>query len=535
MPTLLVGFSLNPSRLGRGMAAAALGLLVGCGGDSSTTSPSDGSGSWTPGVFEPADNFVARCASPRSGTAPGTGETYPDVQGSTLSENDWLRSWSNEVYLWYDEIVDRDPAQFSTPQYFELLKTTATTPSGAPKDQFHFTIPTAEWQELAQSGVEVGYGAAWAAISTSPPRRFVVAYTHPGSPATSPDAALSRGAEILTVDDVDLVNANDSASIDILNAGLFPSREGETHVFTVRDLGASEPRTVTLQAVKVTTTPVQNVSTVRSDGHVGYILFTDHIATAEQLLVDAVTQLRDTGINTLVLDLRYNGGGFLAIASQVAYMIAGPGPTAGQTFEQLEYNDKHPDTDPFTGQPLVPVPFLDTTLGLSAPAGEPLPTLNRPSVYILTGPTTCSASETIMNGLRGVDVEVIQIGTTTCGKPYGFRAPDNCGTTYFSINFRGVNAKGFGDYPDGFSPSPGGGDGRASVPGCWVPDDFTRALGDPEEALFAAALQYRRYGTCPPVAFAPRDATGRASLAAVDGRVHKTPWLENRILLPGTP
>ena len=56
---------------------------------------------------------------------------------------------------------------------------------------------------------------------------------------------------------------------------------------------------------------------------------------------------------------------------------------------------------------------------------------------------TCSASEAIINGLRGVNVQVIQIGSITCGKPYGFYSQDNCGTTYFSIQFKGVNAAGF--------------------------------------------------------------------------------------------
>ena len=37
----------------------------------------------------------------------------------------------------------------------------------------------------------------------------------------------------------------------------------------------------------------------------------------------------------LVLDLRYNGGGYLAIASELAYMIAGPARTSGKTFERI--------------------------------------------------------------------------------------------------------------------------------------------------------------------------------------------------------
>jgi len=83
---------------------------------------------------------------------------------------------------------------------------------------------------------------------------------------------------------------------------------------------------------------------------------------------------------------------------------------------------------------------------------------------------TCSASEGIINVLRGVDIDIIQIGSTTCGKPYGFVPGENCGTTYFSINFKDVNAKGTADYADGFSPD------------CHIPnDDLSHNLGDPEE------------------------------------------------------
>src|SRR5256885_15470283 len=92
--------------------------------------------------------------------------------------------------------------------------------------------------------------------------------------------------------------------------------------------------------------------------------------------------------------------------------------------------------------------------------------------FVLTTAATCSASEAVMNGLAGVGVQVIQIGSTTCGKPYGFYPEDNCGTTYFSVEFSGVNAMGFGDYPDGFTPGAAGG---ASFPGCTVADDFTHA------------------------------------------------------------
>ena len=156
--------------------------------------------------------------------------------------------------------------------------------------------------------------------------------------------------------------------------------------------------------------------------------------------------------------------------------------------------------------------------------GTPLPSLNLSRVFVLTGGGTCSASESILNGLQGVNIQVIQIGRTTCGKPYGFYPFDNCGTTYFSIQFKGVNAKGFGDYSDGFTP---GAATAGSFPGCDVADDFAHALGDPAEARFATALAYRNSPTCPA-------QPTRAMQVALpeEGVVLKSPWRQNRILRP---
>src|SRR5882762_723640 len=330
--------------------------LNACGGGGGGGGGS-GSGSWTPGVFQPSSAFSARCAAPRSGPDPYTHMPYPDVAGTSVDENNWLRSWTNELYLWYREVPDLNPASYATAQYFPLLKTSAVTVSGAPRDKFHFIYATARWESLAQSGVDVGYGVRWVVVQGTPPRSVLAAFTEPGSPAST--ANLTRGAEVLTVDGADVVNANDNASINTINAGLAPSQVGETHVFSIQDPGAGAPRTVTLQASNVTETPVQNVKTIATaSGAVGYFQFDDHIATAEQELIDAVNTLKGQSIVDLVLDIRYNGGGYLDIASELAYMIAGTVPTAGRTFEQIQFNDKHPTTDPVTGRPITPTPFL---------------------------------------------------------------------------------------------------------------------------------------------------------------------------------
>ena len=434
--------------------------------------------------------YADKCAMPRAGKG--------DQQGSLADEKRFLREWIDE------------------------LRTRATTPSGKAKDQFHFTYTTAAWEQLSQGGVEAGYGVQWALLASRPPREIVAAYVEPGSPAAA--NGLRRGTKVLTVDNVDVQTGTD---VDTLNGGLFPDELGRAHTFVVRDPGASDTRTVTMTSASITSTPVQNVKVLTSGGRkIGYLTFNDHIATAEAGLANAIATLRDGGVVDLIIDLRYNGGGYLAIASQLSYMVAGPNATLGKAFESLMYNDRHQTIDPFSGQRLAPQPFRTTAVGFSLPAGQALPVLTLPRVVVLTGSGTCSASESVINGLRGIDVQVIQIGATTCGKPYGFYPQDNCGTTYFAIQFQGVNQKGFGDYADGFVPA---GTGDSGVPGCFVPDDFTHDLGDPAERRLSAALAYLSTGACPAQTIArPVPGAGR-DLSAVEGIVPKPVWRQNRI------
>lgn len=468
-------------------------LLLACGGGGGGDSGDDAD-SDNPYVQRTAsaNGKAAICAAPRRGNDPYNGnQPYPDRQGSIDDEKKWVRAFMGDIYLWYREIPSVNAAPYTASNYgsvtdaldayLKALKTPQTNAVGTPKDQFSFTYSTALYNAQSRSGVEIGYGMQVALLATQPPREAVIVYTDPNTPAAGQH--IDRGAEILAVDGVDLVNDDSQSGIDTLNAGLFPEVQGESHQFTIRDYGSSSSRSLVLTADAIDSQPVQKVQTYTiGSSKVGYLLFTQHIATAEGELISAITQLRDAGISDLVLDIRYNGGGYLDIASELAYMIAGPARTTGRTFEKLSFNDKNPlatQTDTVT-------PFHATAEGFdpSVTSGSSLPTLNLPRLYVLTGSGTCSASEAVINGLRGVGVEVVLIGDTSCGKPYGFFPTDNCGLTYFAIEFAGVNDQGFGDYADGFDPN------------CYVSDDFGHALGDRNEALLATALGYRSNSYC---------------------------------------
>ena len=400
-------------------------------------------GNYTPGVFPPRADFAGQCISPRPAPAIARRRSprrCSCARGPTICTSGTAKCRTRIR-----------TASRTSIDYFDDAEDAADHASGNAKDRFHFTFDTDDWIALSQGGQSIGYGAEIMLIGDGRRRARVVAFVEPGTPAGN--ANVTRGMEVLLVNGVDFVNDNTQAGVDTLNAAFFPTSTGQTFTSVSSRVGdGTDASDVSLTPRDITHEPVPlDQDDPKGADTVGYLLFNDHIATAEQQLFDAINRCC-SGVNDLILDLRYNGGGFLDIASELAFMIARP-RTGGTIFERLVFNNKNPNRNPITGEPLHADAVPHHGAGLRpCRAGTPLPTLDLNRVYVITGPNTCSASESIINGLRGVGVQVFQIGSTTCGKPYGFYPQDNCGTTYFSIQFQGVNAMGFGDYPDGFAP-----------------------------------------------------------------------------------
>ncbi|MBL8277190.1 MAG: peptidase S41 [Pelomonas sp.] len=532
----------------RGLAATGmvlLALLAGCGGgggragtpllgpDTSGGSSSGSSGGASGGSTGigadpagPSASFAQQCAANNTLAA-------STLRTSTLdTEKKWLRAYFDEAYLWREEVPRVDPnlpayssgdPYVAMDGYFEALKSRQTTDSGQPRDRFSFTMATAEWNALTENAVEAGYGIEWKLGATTPPRRIRIAFVEPGSPAAA--LGLMRGDELVSIDGTS-ADTTSNAGIDTLNAGLFPSQAGSVHSFVFQRGATTLSRSLTSASVTRTPVPQARVLTLPSGGRAGYLVFNDHILPAESQLISAMTNFRNQGVQELVLDLRYNGGGFLFIASELATMIAGTTRTAGQAFETLKYSARRSsenETTPFIAESCIAVDGRCSDV-------KPLPTLNLSRVYVLAQSGTCSASEAIINGLRGVNVEVVLIGGKTCGKPYGFTAKDNCGVSYFPIEFAGVNAKGFGDYADGFEP--GSGPTQRFVPGCTVDDDLGHALGDTQEAMLAAALNHASTGQCPARAAATATARAQQASDAPALQLQRHPARSNRLLLP---
>lgn len=504
-------------------AVASAALLAACGGGSDDT-PVAGT---DPQVCSPSNIYRADAG---GRYVNGTWTTVPySSSGSLTTEKAWVKSYMTGAYLWYSQMpaINANLPQYSNEAnfyrnmqtfvagsidtYFNDLLTRATTPSGKDLDQFSFTYPTKLWADRIGTGTSADNGIMWSVGSSTPPRNIRVLFVEAGSPAAL--AGVMRGDALQTVNGY---SADDSsaAGVAALNSAIYNPQVGQADTFVFQRAGATRPA-VSLTAIQLTADPVPNTHVdVVAGKRIGYILFNSHTAASEGELITAVNSLAGQGIDDLVLDVRYNGGGYLYVASELAYMIAGPTRTSGKTFEKLQYNDKRT-----ADNNQAPTPFYNTSCylsGTSCTNQTALPSLNLGRVTVLTTDNTCSASEAIINSLRGVGVTVTVVGGTTCGKPYGFTAKDNCGISYFPIEFKGVNNVGFGDYADGFAPN------------CPVADDLSQPLGSRQELQYATAVGQLLNGSCSPV-FA--HAEPRSGVPNVGGRILRGPERENRFLV----
>src|SRR5690606_25437376 len=127
----------------------------------------------------------------------------------------------------------------------------------------------------------------------------------------------------------------------------------------------------------VTTNTVLHRSVVQQDEkQVGYLVFNSFIELSESELQQAFAYFAVQGVDELVLDLRYNGGGLIRVANQLSTQIA-QRHLQEQVFVKYRYNDKNT--------------AKNNTALFSLGAGST--SLNLDRVFILTTASSCSSSE----------------------------------------------------------------------------------------------------------------------------------------------
>ena len=404
----------------------------------------------------------------------GDGEAAAPAADCTVAgQQRWLSDYMGDWYFWYRLSPRPAPEPYvDVESYFGALLYTGSDPA-FPPDRWSRSESTESFNRFYGDGSTLGYGVAVAGLEVTgdASQPLYVRHVEPLSPAAA--QGVRRGDEVLSV--------NGRAARDLIAAGDFSAltaaAASDRLTLELRRDGAQ--RTVTIGAAVFALTPVSGTAVldVGPGRKLGYVAVKDMISQALGPLETAFSRFVAEGVSDVVLDLRYNGGGLVSTGGTLASYIAGS-RGRGRSYATLLYNDRRAASNQSFG-------FAPLSSGLTLPR-----------VYVLVGRRTCSASEQVINGLRGIGVEVVAIGETSCGKPVGSLPASACGRTYSVINFESVNDRNEGRYFDGFDAS------------CPVGEDFTVPQGTDADPLLAAARHHAETGLCPPQA-GPRQQPSR--------------------------
>jgi carboxyl-terminal processing protease len=439
--------------------------------------------------------------------------TSPSKNGTTLNlVQDSVFLYAKEAYYWYDALPTY--AQFDPRAYTGSSDAAALTNEVDAISQFKINTATnlpyeyyspdpgeAKYSfidagqistELNGSNNDFGFAPLFNDVND-----LRVKYVYPGSPADL--AGIKRGYQITAI------NGNTNFSYDGSN--------GPHTQFVINAYSNSPAITMTLKKYDGTTMNV-NLSTAaytinpvltyktfnEGNGHiVGYLVFNTFTsdANADAQLNTAFNYFNTNGVTDLVVDLRYNGGGYVSTAQYLDNLIV-PSAKTGSLMYNTYFNDiltNNKETllanqvrrDPTTNQ-LYSYAQVDYSVAGNAVNFSKTGSLNVSRVFFIVTGSTASASELTMNNLRP-ELNVQFIGTTTYGKPVGFFDIDINKYELFIPEFETKNSAAQGGYFTGMTP------GSADYPGINDYDDVTKDFGDPTEGLLAHALNYVKTGT----------------------------------------
>ncbi len=374
-----------------------------------------------------------------------------------------------EWYFFNDELeqqqkyVGLDPATFATPE--DLLAFLRYRPEQFDRG-FSFITTTLADSQFFGEGEFVGFGFGSKFVDSPLNADLRLTQVFPGSPAAS--AGFARGHRIVMIDGRTIAEIGQAEGVSaVLGAG----GDGFTRTFLMRDsLGGEFEVAVTKALVTIDPIPSTAVFDV-AGAKVGYVDFRTFISTANVDLDLAFAQFESQNVSALIVDLRYNGGGLVSTAEQLADLIGGI-IAFDQVLSETLFNSAKSAFDSI-------VRFRDLSGSLS---------LLQQVVFITTG-SSASASELVINALLPHTV-VTLVGSDTFGKPVGQSGFPYCNDEllFRPVTFETVNALREGQYFDGLGVT------------CAATDELQYALGNPAEASLAAALGFIETGMCAPIA-----------------------------------
>lgn len=413
--------------------------------------------------------FLAPSCKKEPKPEPGTGKE------ELVKINSWVTEEMRFWYYWNKGIPANSALNFKL-EPEEFFKSILN------KDDRFSWIDKAENLKDDLAGVSATTGLNFGLVRDDDTVIGFVRYVVPKSPADL--AGIERGMFFTKVD-------GQSMTVSNYNSILDPYYKGKGFSVQMAELDGNnfkETEKIDLAAVKVSEPAVYlfNTITTESGRKVGYLFYNRFLSDSPERahseeLFEAFQYFKANGVQELILDLRYNLGGSIAISGLLSALIM-PNYDENKLFVEYKYNDDlnelldafrfHSFKSLFSKEWLPKVPAAN---------------LNLNKVYVLATYNSASASELVINNLRPY-MEVVHIGETTRGKNEGsitiederkdIEEKDRIEWAMQPIILMLANAEHYGDYHDGLLPTFGAKEGYELKP-----------LGDKDDPLVKVALE----------------------------------------------
>jgi carboxyl-terminal processing protease len=412
---------------------------------------------------------------------------------------DSIYYYEKEDYLWFDAIPDYstfNPRSYGgssdlgalTKELTAISQLKINPATGKPYEYYPLSPGEAKYsfvddgtQTASLNGSNNDFGFQPIYIANNDLR---VKFVNPGSPADQ--AGIKRGYRITSINSTTDLSYDGTTANFVINAVYY-----STNIKMVLTKYDGTTLTVNLNTAAYTVNPVLNYKIFDlGNGHkVGYLAFGSFttLANAQPQLNTVFNTFISNGVNDLVVDIRYNGGGEGATAEYLDDLIVPA--SKSNTLMYTTYFNTNLQNDHY--------PLLAKKYAISPSDFKPANnqtnftkalSLGLSRVFFIVTDETASSSELTINNLRPeMDVELI--GDTTYGKPVGEIPIPISNYILYSPQLSVENSANQGDYYTGMAP------GSANYKGLLAADDVTKDFGDSTEMLLAHALNFVKNDT----------------------------------------
>jgi C-terminal processing protease CtpA/Prc len=377
--------------------------------------------------------------------------SYSPASCSDEDQNKFIDDVMHDVYLWSTTSPEVDHTAYALQSdLLDALK--------SPLDKWSYVITEQQYQDY-YSGASVGLG--FNLLYNSSTKEIFVSMVYPGSPVDN--AGIKRGFKL------DIINGHTAA--DIIDNNLWSEALGEdvkgvTVDITYTDSADQQQTTSVVKDDFYSNSVIYhniytNTSSGKKIGYINYKYFSSEYASD---LSATMTDFENNGVNELVVDLRYNGGGQNSATIYLGNIIGGLS-MYGQIMYKYLHNLRY------------------TPWNRNIVYSMPAYLMNIEKVVFLVGSGTASASELLINLLKP-SKDIFVIGTATHGKPVGMYSFPFCDKRLTPITFQTVNSSDEGDYFNGIAPD------------CVKYENLSKDFGAADEVLLSAAINYLQTNSC---------------------------------------